>query len=177
MKELPKEIEALDEQIARIRTVVAEETRKYEREIRKTIGRSFRGGDAGTEGDRADSDLVNLQARFQHRLEERVGEILLPSQIRRLNELAFWAQINRSTGFAFALTNERGKAALEIGDRQAKKLKQEAKRLQPEFERRLFALRQKYRAELKEQLPEEQRKKLLDALGDPARIGSPVLRF
>ena len=103
---------------------------------------------------------TEIQAKMKSRMDEikpKLSEVLLPAQQKRLSELAFQSQIQRSGG----MLSERGsnvlKEKLNITDEQFEAMKKKAEEARKTFEAKVAKLRREAEAQVLSVLSEEQR--------------------
>ncbi|MEQ1906127.1 MAG: hypothetical protein ABL888_18220 [Pirellulaceae bacterium] len=162
------EIDILDSQIDRSRNVF----HHWSTEIDTELSKAFQDLNAA----KKHIDINDVVERLHARLDEQISEIFLPHQMERLRELAYWSEANLHGAVAM-LTSDRMKKTLGSSTSRVDEIRKEADALQREFEKEAFELREKYRKKLIERLSKEQRERLKENLGDPARFGQPKIKF
>lgn len=172
---IANEIDALDYQVNEARQIVDDETSWFHRTLLERPRRGSSDREEGNSVPQMNED--SIWQEFRERLNGRLSETFLPHQIQRLNQLAYWIKLNQRSGFAHGVTSEPVKSILGISERESKELKNAAKPLELEFNRKLFNLRKKYRQLLSKELTVEQREKLQQALGDDAQVGTRYFKF
>lgn len=173
---LLKELEIVEEQVQKLRLMYRQNRSEMMLQIQKK---------SQFQQDRPDQlsnqELLKYAKKLTDeanaKLRDNTKQILLPHQISRLDQLVIWSRINKSSGFADAITNSALRQLLEIDSTQAKRISSEAKKLQDEFEKELGSLRKKFRTKLNQTLTDEQQKKVKDVLGDDSSIRTPIYRF
>jgi hypothetical protein len=159
-----KELELLDDQVANL-----EKLREDIREMmRDAINRLREGRDPDQPGPPPDMRQVfeSVQARAQARL----NEILLPHQMKRLQQLALQARL-RGGGFAM-LSPDVGQQ-LGITDEQREQLREKAQRIEADLRKKIAELRRQAQDELIALLTPEQQAKYRELVGPPFEFPAP----
>jgi hypothetical protein len=159
-----KELELLDDQVANLEKL-GEEIREM---MRDAISR-FR---EGRESDQAGGppDMRQLIQSVQTRSQARLGEILLPHQMKRLQQLAMQARL-RGGGFAM-LSPEVGEQ-LGINEQQREQLREKAQGIEADLRKKIAELRRQAQDELIALLTPEQQAKYRELLGEPFEFPAP----
>lgn len=116
--------------------------------------------------------MMAQEKKFQAKLQEGMSEILLPHQIKRLEELKFQMKL-RNQG-ARALANSQVADLLDITDEQRKELHEKQREKKQEINEQIAKLREEARKEiLDEVLTDAQRMKLAELMGEKYVIKRP----
>lgn len=206
------ELELLDDQREKIRNAqreMQEQMQKHFAEMREAHQRRLRelqdrgddgkvpaprGGNAGggnPGGDFAPRIIApppdfqktqEVMKQLREELAEKVDDVLLPHQRKRLEEISFRMKM-KHRGTSGALVDSQLAKALDIDDAQKERIQRRAAEVQKELEEKIARLREEAREEILEELSPSQRRKLDDLLGkefdDRPRIVSappPVVR-
>ena len=102
----------------------------------------------------------------------KMGEILLPHQMERLNQIALQMEM-KQRGDINTLTGEKLKETLGIDDEQQEQLKERAKEIKAQLQKDIAKLREQAREDLMDELTSEQRDKLETMLGDKFEYKAP----
>lgn len=104
-----------------------------------------------------------------HDLKNQVGKILLPNQMKRLdqvrNQLRF-ASVSKA-GKSFSLLNPEVLDRLEVSELQQVKLLRKAKELRADMERKLKKMQEEAELKLFEELTKQQQKQFQELVGKP----------
>ena len=156
-EDVQRELEITDDQMEELRELGQNRGDRSQREkMREEL-----------EGLSDDERQEKLQEMRQKRTEDQkaqLGEVLLPQQIRRLEQLTAQFTVSAAGGQAMF----RGAIAEQLGltEKQKEELQEKAEELQKEYNKRMAKLRKEMQEELLEELSPEQRKKFHDMMGE-----------
>lgn len=115
------------------------------------------------------------EEQFKTQIKEGVGEILLPHQMKRLEELE--VQMKIKSGGARAVAGDFIANALDLTDEQRKELREKEREAQRELNKKIAKLREEARESvLEEVLTDEQQEKLAQLTGDKFEVKRPERR-
>ena len=115
------------------------------------------------------------EEQFKAQIQDGVGEILLPHQVKRLEELE--VQMKIKSGGARAVAGDLIANALDLTDEQRKELREKEREAQRELNKKIAKLREEARESvLKEVLTDEQQEKLAQLTGEKFEVKRPERR-
>jgi hypothetical protein len=109
------------------------------------------------------------QAAFDAEAHAAAAAILLPFQIKRLNQLTLW-EVVETNGYGAFLGWYPIRTRLDLGPSQSDKIRETTKRLTEEFNRDLEDLRARYRDRLNQVLDPAQKKEIEAILGERPKM-------
>ncbi len=178
-KSIRDEIELVDGQYEKMQNVnktVQEEMMKQIKGLMEPAG----GGKDRTESTRLRAqnlaDLMKKLKKQKEAAESQLKELLLPHQIKRLQELAYQVSLKNGGGTVDALTRGKLKEELELNDKDVEKLKMKSRELNLRLEKEIAALREKARKDLLDELSGKQKAKLKELVGDDFELKEPNRR-
>ncbi len=178
-KSIRDEIELVDGQYEKMQNVnktVQEEIMKQVKGLMEPAG----GGKGRTESTRLRAqnlaDLMKKMKKQKEAAESQLKELLLPHQIKRLQELAYQVSLKNGGGTVDALTRGKLKEELELNDKDVEKLKMKSRELNLRLEKEIAALREKARKDLLDELSGKQKAKLKELVGDDFELKEPNRR-
>ncbi|MCH2181090.1 MAG: hypothetical protein MK108_03710 [Mariniblastus sp.] len=118
--------------------------------------------------------LVRQVRDIQDQTRRELETVLLPHQMDRLRQIRAQSLLRRRT-FVEAITSEPMRSELEISNRQAEALQEEAEKLEADIAKQVAELREKARQRLVKTLDRSQQQKIDDLFGDNFDFG-PVER-
>lgn len=164
LPQFKKELELLDDQVEEI-MMIQEEMRTQTREIFK---------DANFNRDAAQV-VREAHSAIRKQTEERLEEVLLPHQLKRLKQLQF-QMLLRSRG-ANSLTSGALAETLKMSDEQKAELAEKQKESQAKLQEEINQLRKKYQQEvLEDVLTKSQLRDLKKLIGDQYDVKRPDYR-
>lgn len=162
--QVQEELDLMDDQ--------KEQIKELEQEMRASMREMFSSNRQDWSGKSAEERRemwTEIQGKMKAQMEEmkpKLNEVLLPVQQKRLGELAFQSQIQRSGG----MLSERGssvlKEKLNITDEQFEAMKKKAEEARKTFEEKVAKLRRQAEAEVLSVLTEQQRSEYKALQGD-----------
>ncbi len=167
-----KEIEVSDEQVAEFA------------EIQSRAGSIF--GEAQSRLNlqlEADQDIARhnralAEARtvYLGSLIKGLNDVLVPFQVKRLEQLMLWSAINKG-GFAALFNTKLVRDQLELDASNVREISKRAAELQKEFDEELRKLQLEYRDKLLESLDEDERSRLKEMLGEESLLYHVAPKF
>ena len=155
--QIHEELELVEGQVEKIRAVLKEAQEKQNELRRKT----FTGGRV----DRlAMAEYQERVDKLREETEQKVEEILLPHQSKRLKQVALHLKLQRQ-GTAETLTGDELAEAIGLDDEQKQKLRDKAQEVSERLRREYEQLRAEARKEILGELTPAQQKKLEELLG------------
>jgi hypothetical protein len=109
--------------------------------------------------------MRDVIAEMQETMKSKMGDILLPHQMDRLNQVSVQMEM-KNRGDAKALMGKRIAEALGIDDEQKKRIEDRSKEIEQKLKAKIEKLKEEAREELMGELSSTQRKKLKDLMGD-----------
>ena len=161
-----KEIELVDEQLAQMKEINEEFTKRTQELF------------AGIHGENGNIDLSNIGnlastiKSIKKEKEDKMKEVLLPHQFARLKQISLQTQMKRN-GQSTLLANQDIVEALDLSEEQQEKIKERAEELKKELEEDIKELKEKSRQKLLKELTSDQRKKLEEMMGDDYTLETP----
>jgi hypothetical protein len=174
-QDVRKELELLDDQVAKL-TDLEEKVRERMREAMASFrppegDRGQPGGQRGAgDGDdfRAAIEKVNKQTR------EDVGQILLPHQMARLDQLAVQMRLQ---GGAASVLNRELMEKLGVTDEQRDQLRTKAEEADQELQKKIAEIRREAQNQLISNLSADQQAKFKELVGEPFTFENEPPRF
>ncbi len=157
-EEVRKELELVDEQVA--------DLQKLGEGRRERMGEMFAGLRDIEDREERGQKFRELMEKAQAELDEEIGKILLPHQMKRAKQLAFQQRLRGGAGRA--LTGG-GSLAEELGisEEQQEKLREANERLEQELRQKVAELRNEAQEELLKLLTPKQQAKFKELVGEP----------
>ncbi len=162
--QVQEELDLMDDQ--------KEQIKELEQEMRASMREMFSGNRQDWSGKSADERRemwTEIQGKMKAQMEDmkpKLNEVLLPVQQKRLGELTFQSQIQRSGG----MLSERGssvlKEKLNITDEQFEAMKKKAEEARKTFEAKVAKLRREAEAQVLSVLSEQQRSEYKSLQGE-----------
>jgi hypothetical protein len=115
--------------------------------------------------------FAQLRTEIEEMSEQRMGEVLLPHQMKRLKEINVQQQVQRG-GLSGALSGAMAEQ-LGITDEQREEMVAKAQELQQEMQEKIAKMRADAEEELKSLLTPEQRAKLEEMMGSKFDMPEP----
>jgi Spy/CpxP family protein refolding chaperone len=157
-EQVQKELELVEEQRTKLRQLAEEhqaQTQRVFSELRRP-----RDGDNPPRPD----DIGKRLREIETAQRQKVEEILLPHQRKRIQEIALRTRL-KQRGTVGTLGDKELAKQLEITDEQQERLRKRAQDVQAELEKKIARLREEARDEIFEELTTSQRQKLKEMLG------------
>ncbi len=121
------------------------------------------------------SKVTNVATRIrgiQSNMKQDIEDLLLPHQLRRLNQLQNRSQLQRKS-IARLLTSDPLKSKLEISEQQSAELLEAEEDIEAELEKEIAQLREEAREKLLSKLKASQREKAEELLGEDFDFSQP----
>ncbi len=121
------------------------------------------------------SKVTNVAKRIrgiQSNMKQDIDDLLLPHQLKRLNQLQNRSQLQR-TSIARLLTSDPIKSKLEISEQQSAELLEAEENIEAELEKEIAQLREEAREKLLAKLKASQREKAEELLGENFDFSQP----
>jgi hypothetical protein len=99
-------------------------------------------------------------------LDKTIGEVLLPHQVKRLNQISMQQQMRGGRG----LLSEDMVATLKITDAQKGKIEARSEQIRDELNKKIAELRKQYEGKILDELTATQRAKLKEMVGEPFEL-------
>jgi hypothetical protein len=172
-EEVQQELQLVDEQKEKVRTIVEDMGEKARAEMRDMFSNMR---DLSDEERR--ERFAEVRSKFEALnadVEKELGKVLLPHQLDRLKQINLQTQM-RQRG-ATALTSGELAKTLNLTDEQREKLEQRAAEVQQELQEKYRELQADARKKVLEVLTEDQRAQLEKLMGDQFDMPEPRFDF
>ena len=166
-EQVQTELDLVEEQIKSLEEVGAEA-----RDVMRSAFSGMREKFADMSREERDSFMTDIRAKIQEDLkgvEAKVGEILVPHQLERLDQIVFQNQIRRG-GAAGALGSEALREKLGMTDELVEKLKEKQEEVTKELEEKIKKLREEAQDEVLSVLPAEMQKSIKEMIGETFEV-------
>jgi hypothetical protein len=110
-------------------------------------------------------NIVNRIRGFRDEAEQELDSVLLPHQVKRLQQLAIQTQLQRRS-FVELLTNEPLKSRLKISESQSEELKKSAAEIEADLAREIAQLQAAARKKLLSRLAQTQQEQVEEIFGE-----------
>jgi hypothetical protein len=158
IEQVQKELELVEEQRTRLRQLMEERQAETQR-----VFSELRGSTEARQPPRPD-ELHKRLREIETVQREKLDEILLPHQRKRLCEIALRTRL-KNRGTVGTLADKELSKQLEISPEQQERLKKKAQEVQVELDKKIAKIREEAREEIFEELTISQRQKLKEMLG------------
>ncbi len=196
-QDVRKELELLDDQIAKLDELEQAERERMRQQFentgqdrerrrdgagrrdgeRRPEGEARRGQDAPPQAEDFRAAMEERRVAMEQRereIKEKISEILLPPQMERLEQLAIQMRLQ---GGAMALLNPDVLGKLDVSDEQREQLRTKAEETDRELQRKMAELRREAQAQAVATLSTEQQAKYKELIGEPFTFQSEPPRF
>lgn len=150
-----KELELTDEQLEDLQALNQERGGFDRRALREEM--------EGLSDEERRERFTEIRNEREAEVKEKLGEILLPFQVKRLEQISNQAA---SRGGSRSLLDGRIADKLKITDEQKDKIREKAEKLQKEYEAKLEEMRKAMQEEILEELSSSQRKEYEEMMGE-----------
>ena len=154
-EDVRKELELTDEQLEDLQSMNQERGGFDRRALREEM--------EGLSDEERRERFMEIRNERETEIKEKLGEILLPFQVKRLEQISNQAA---SRGGSRSLLNGRIAEKLKITDEQKDRIREKAEKLQKEFEAKLEKMRKTMQEEILEELSSSQRKEYEEMMGE-----------
>ena len=155
--QIQQELELVDEQKQQLRDLQKE----YQKQLSERMQEFTKGGFDPESGKR----IKDLFSEMRDTMQTRMGDILLPHQMDRLNQVSVQMEM-RNRGDANALMGKRLAEMLGIDEEQKKRIEERSEEIKKKLEEKIAKLKDEAKQELLDELTSTQRKKLKELTGD-----------
>ena len=155
--QIQQELELVDDQKQQLRDLQSEYRKQMSEQIQELTNGKF-DQDSGKR-------IKELVDDMRENMKSRMGEILLPHQLERLNQVSVQMEM-KNRGDANALMGGRLAEMLGIDEEQKERIEQRSEEIKKKLEEKIAKLKEEAREELLGELSSTQRKKLKELTGD-----------